>query len=175
MKSRKILILLILSLAFNLAFVSTFAYRLLQKDRSVRNFQRRGHSIRESIQNKLNLTEEQRRRREELHRELVDKIRKIRRELGKERRVLGDLILSENPDSALIEEKIGRIGKLQTEMEKEVVYQIFKEKAIYTPEQRKYFLDMIRRRLKYSGRRRTPEKADQESSSKFNKNKTEAK
>jgi hypothetical protein len=75
------------------------------------------------------------------------KIHEIRARLFDEKIRLSELLVNDPVDTLLIEKKIETIGRLQADMEKEVVYQLLKEKAELDPEQRPRFLKVVTERL----------------------------
>jgi len=95
----------------------------------------------------MKLSPEKMEKLERIHESFYPRIRPIRIQLVHERRELGDLLMEEKPDTLIIEERLERIGELQTKIEREVVYQLLREKDILDKEERERFLNIVVRRL----------------------------
>jgi len=144
MKKQGILIALIFSMVFNVAFLCGLGYRVWEKKRS-KEFSL--HSQRHYRKERIVLSPEQKEQRDRIRKTFSPKIQSIRSELHRERCALGDLLMKDEPDTVLIEKKIDQIGKLQTDIEREVIYHLLREKSILTPDQRQQFLNTVLRRL----------------------------
>lgn len=146
-KQKTILIVMVVSLVFNAAFLGGLAYRLHDKSKHSesifeRRFVREGRPGKE----RLELSPELRESLRHIHEEFSPVIRDIRDRLRKERHDLLELLVVEDSDSLAIEEKLRRIGKFQLEIEREVVHRLFREKEMLPLEQRRQFLEMMTRR-----------------------------
>ena len=145
MKSRTIKFVFILSLIFNVAFLGGLGYRLLGK-RPV-PFLRHRLLKGKGYYEHFHCPPEIRERLRCIQREFPKKISSIRPHLFTERTILADLLKSETPDSILIEQQLDKISNLQKEIEREVVYQLLREKNEMPPEMREQFLDIVVKRL----------------------------
>ncbi len=144
MKTKTITVLLILSLLFNIAFISGLGYRVFRKSHKEHSQQKEAPSrTRES----LNLTEEQKAKLDEFRKMFSPKADQIRDRLVEERKVLVDLVTKEKIDSLEIENQLKQVGKFQMEMERKVVFQMISEKRIMNPEQREIFNRILTHRI----------------------------
>ena len=64
-----------------------------------------------------------------------------------ERRALGQLLITEEPDTFRIELRLKNIAKYQTDIERNIVYFMFEEKKHFDPEERKKYIDRVIRRI----------------------------
>ncbi len=138
---------LILSLLFNIAFISSLGYHLWktregQKPPHNRVVQQKRFSFK-----RMRFTPDQRVRLREMRKKFPQSIWPLRKKLAEERRALGKLLMEEKPDTIRIDERLHRIGELQTKMEKEVVFQMLKERNVLNPEQRKQFFRIMEKHL----------------------------
>jgi Spy/CpxP family protein refolding chaperone len=147
MKNRLITIALIASVAFNFAFLGALTYRLIER-RGRREF-----IVRKMMKGKgfphefMELSPEQEVCLEEIREVFHPEIRKIREKLHHERRELGDLLRKEPPDTQLMDKQLERIGQLQNQIEREVFYQLLKEKALLDSAQQEDYVCIIEDRL----------------------------
>ena len=147
MKNRKIVLALILSLAFNVAFLGTLGYRSWKKGRFPRSHSYREREDRRYFHEKLKLAPEQKQHLEQIRKEFSPRIKPIRIDLIQRRRALANLLIEDMPDSLEIERQLRDIGKLQMDIEREVVHQLLREKDILPQEERERYLNMIARRM----------------------------
>ncbi len=162
MKDRKLVYVLIVSVAFNLAFLGALGYRLWEKrDRpksrsywSSRN--RRFHG------EDTTLCPESRERLEHIRENCVSRLNPIRMRLFQERKALGDLLLTEEPDSLQIEKNLERIAESQLDMEREVAFYLLRVKGVLPSEEKKWFMDVLVKRLgrKHGSSMKLPSKED---------------
>ncbi|NQT24365.1 periplasmic heavy metal sensor [candidate division KSB1 bacterium] len=145
---------LILSLAFNMGFLGAFVFQQIQNKRHVMtcpepriiHLNTSSDSTGEHlIWLEIEPDQEQRILKSRLHFE--PKVHEIRARLFDEKIKLSELLVNDAVDTILIEKKIETIGHLQAEIEKEVVYQLLKEKDELDPEQSHRFLKVVTERL----------------------------
>lgn len=147
MKNRRLFFALILSLAFNVAFLGTLGYRLLNKGTTSESSRHRFTRDQRSSRERVKFSPEQKERLKQLREHFYPRIKTIRSELANDRKVLVDLLMEDKPDSLQIEKSLNLIGKHQMELEREVVYQLLKEKEVLPPELRQHYLNMVVKRL----------------------------
>ncbi len=145
MQKKWIWLCLILSMAFNVAFLGALGYRLWTR--------KHGPPAREEFARRTppregpGLRQEQKERFDAMHKEFFPRIRAIRVQLRSERDALAALLKEENPDTNRIHARLDKISGLQAQIEKQVVFQMLKEKAILDPPQREAFVQRILRRM----------------------------
>lgn len=146
MQKKWIWLCLILSLVFNVAFIGALGYKTWTRrhGRPPADERMRREPPREDGPR---LRREQRERFREMHKEFFPRIRAIRERLRGERDALAALLKEENPDTSRIYAQLERISGLQAQIEKQVVFQMLKEKAILDPSQRDAFVQRILRRM----------------------------
>ena len=161
MKKRTITIIVILSLAFNVAFIGSLGYRLWQKNREVdtrfsRFDRRNGETIERDRRNeefpeRPVFWPEEREQIEEIRKMFEPRINEIQGKLTEKRRALGILLMEEHveedPDTFIIYEHIDEIGALQTELEKEVTRQILMARTVLDSAGQRQFFWMLGRRM----------------------------
>jgi hypothetical protein len=74
-------------------------------------------------------------------------IGKIREKLHQERKKLGNLLRQEPPDTQLMDKQLDRIGELQNQIEREVLKQMLKEKALLDSAQQENYICIIEDKL----------------------------
>jgi Spy/CpxP family protein refolding chaperone len=147
MKNRWVFLGLIVSLAFNFAFLGALTYRLIER-RSTR-----GPVVHRIIKDRgfshefMELRPEQEMCLQEIREVFHPEIRKIREKLHHERKRLGDLLRQEPPDTQLMDKQLERIGELQNQIEREVLRQMLKEKALLDSAQQEDYICIIEDRL----------------------------
>ena len=108
---------------------------------------KRRRSRRLNIQGYLDLipdlSEEQRRRVQEIRRVFLPKVAKIRQQLYLKRAELADLLFTESPDRQKIFAVADEILHHQSELEHEVIDHILEERQILTPAQERRFYTII--------------------------------
>lgn len=147
MKNRRVFFALILSLAFNVAFLGTLGYRLLNKGTTSESSRHRVTHDQRSSRERIKFSKEQKERLKQLREHFYPRIKAIRSELVNDRKALVDLLMEDKPDSLQIEKSLNRLGQRQMELEREVVYQLLKEKEVLPPELRQHYLNMVMKRL----------------------------
>ena len=147
MKKNKLLFGLILSLLFNVGFISSLGYHLWKRREIQKTFKDQVAQQKHFIPKKMRFTHEQRMHLRKIRRTFLYRIWPLRKKLAEEREALGKLLMNDKPDTILIEKKLHEIGELQTKMEKEVVFQILREKDVLTPQQREQFFRVVEKRL----------------------------
>ncbi|MBN2029212.1 periplasmic heavy metal sensor [bacterium] len=160
MKKRTTTIILILSLAFNVAFLGSLGYRLWQKNREadsrLTRFDRRNEESvererpTEEFPERPNFRPEEMAQIEEIRQMFEPRIREIQDELMEKRRAL--IMLMEeheeiDPDTFTIYEHIDEIGDLQAELEKEVTRQILMARTVLDSAGQRQFFWMLGRRM----------------------------
>jgi Spy/CpxP family protein refolding chaperone len=164
MKNRKIVLALILSLAFNAAFLGTLGYRAWKKSRLPGSDVYQESDGRKHFHEKLKLTPEQKQHLEEIREEFSPRIKPIRIDLIQRRRALANLLIENTLDSLEIETRLQDISKLQMDIEREVIHQLLREKDLLPQEEWERYLNMIARRMgsKFGPSFRDPRKHKQE-------------
>ncbi|MCJ7812889.1 periplasmic heavy metal sensor, partial [bacterium] len=150
MNKRTMIIILILSLAFNLAFMGSLGYKLWQKkdiDTRAPRFDRQNGESPEQ----MNFRQEEREQIDKIRETFEPKINEIQSKLMEERKQLGSLLMEEHladhPDTLLIYQHIDEIGRLQTELEKEVTHQLFMARTVLDSAGQRQFFWMLGRRM----------------------------
>lgn len=153
-KQKSILIVMIVSLVFNAAFIGALAYRLHQRAKhpmppfASRMMRERVAGERKEIPEGL------RERMRIVHDRFSPRMQELWGQLRAERSALVELLMADEPDSMMVENRLKRIGEFQLDIEREVVHRLFREKDLLPLEQRRQFLEMVTRRL--GGSRRPP-------------------
>jgi hypothetical protein len=75
------------------------------------------------------------------------RISDIRRRLFEQRRALSELMIADKPDTVRINEVIERIGGLQVQIEKEIIYGVLKEESIHGAPIRRNMMRLFHERL----------------------------
>ena len=151
---RKITILFIVSLAFNVAFLAALGYRTWEKKNQTSRAETQRRSDRTSSRRDREPAPEWKAHYERLRTQFSPKIKPLQEQLCDERKALGQLLLAEEPDTLNIETRLQNIGKLQTDIERGIVYFVFEEKKFFNPEQRKRYLDRVIKRIENGSSRR---------------------
>ena len=147
MKKRFLVITLIVSLVFNLAFIGALGYRLWFRRHKAPSHSR---TTRERVQDRERFAPppELEERIAALRSVFIPKVRSHRKDLSAAREDLISLFEQDNPDSMGIETVLHRIGQLQLNLDREVVFYMLQRKAILPPEHRDRFLEGMKRRLR---------------------------
>jgi hypothetical protein len=147
MKNRWMFFGLIVSLAFNFAFLGALTYRLIERHGN------QGPVIRKVMKGRgfplefMELRPDQEMCMQEMREVFHPEIGKIREKLHHERKKLGDLLREEPPDTQLMDQQLERIGELQNQIEKEVLKQLLKEKALLDSTQQENYICIIEDKL----------------------------
>lgn len=99
----------------------------------------------------IQLSDEQKQKADEIRKNFLPKVERIRWELRQKRLYLNDLIFAPNPDMRAIDNISWDISDLQAKLEREVIDHILQEKEILTSEQRKQFYGIIRKEFEKGG------------------------
>jgi hypothetical protein len=89
----------------------------------------------------------ERERMEEFRNMMNPRISDIRRRLFEQRRALSELMIADKPDTVRINEVIERIGGLQVQIEKEIIYGVLKEESIHGAPIRRNMMRLFHERL----------------------------
>ncbi len=147
MNKKLVLILLAVSLAFNLAVVLTFGHHWIMK----RYFER-GHGPHMFFQNKLkkmlDLTDQQVAQMEKDHQEMKKTMDPLREELQKKREELFTLVDTDPVDEKKVDELINDISLSQAKIEKAIISRSINMRKDMTPEQQKKFKEFIHKNFK---------------------------
>lgn len=137
MKGKSLSILLIFSLALNLAVFGTFIFfKLIKPDFYRPNFER-------SSMIDKNFNEEQREQLFKKFRELHRATKAGRQEIIKLENEMFDLLLSDSTNKEEVNLLVEEIGKLKLEQSKLVINRLFESKDILNKEQRARFMRML--------------------------------
>jgi len=137
-----------ISVAFNCAFLGAVGYRLWLRHQKLTLQEKNIHKgPKEKGFESLFLRSEQREDLRRLRKQLQPRILEIRNRLKEEREILGELLISDTIDTTMLQKQLEKVGRLQTEIEKEVIRELFYEREILDPEQRKHFLRIIVKRM----------------------------
>ena len=157
MKKRTTTIIVILSLAFNVAFIGSLGYRLWQKNRDTdtrfsRFDRRNGETVERERLNEESperpvFRPEEMEQIQEIRQMFEPRINEIRGDLNEKRMAFGTLLMEEHQDSLQIYQLIDEIGKLQTELEKEVTRQILMARTVLDSAGQRQFFWMLGRRM----------------------------
>jgi hypothetical protein len=108
-------------------------------------FRRSGESPR--LGSRLSLDKVQQRKMRGMRGSLLEGIKPVRDELEAKREDLVDLLILEEPDRIVIDQKIGEINSLQSQIQHAVIDSLLREKEFLNPMQQKEYFDVISRRL----------------------------
>lgn len=145
-KKRSILVIMIVSLVFNAAFLGSLVYRLHERSKYPESRRSRGPAREHASREHPEMSGELRKRMHEVHERFSPRIRELRGRIRGERDVLMGILMAEDPDSTAVENQLRRIGEFQLDLEREVVHRLFREKDLLPLEQRRQFLEMVTRR-----------------------------
>jgi len=96
-----------------------------------------GHGEHRAMMEKMNLTDDQTRKLEDIRYQHQKKAITMRADLESARLDLGRMMRADQPDSRAINSQIDKIGQARTTLEKDRVAQMLEMRAILTPEQLK--------------------------------------
>lgn len=144
MKSKLLMVLLILSLGFNIGFMATFGHHWLMK-KEFANCPKENSWHKAKVKKMLNLTDEQVQVMEKDRKELQYVINPIREELKNKRTELFNLLDTDNIDKAKLEKLIAEISSLQMAIEKNVIEHSINIRKNLTPEQQKKFKTFLKK------------------------------
>ncbi|MFQ5805435.1 MAG: Spy/CpxP family protein refolding chaperone [Phycisphaerae bacterium] len=138
-------LLLIISLAFNAGFGTTFGVRTYRH--YCRGGGHGGGTSLGSLHEKLNLTPEQEARMNAAREELLQEVDELRRELSVETEALAELVTAPEPDRAAIAAQLGNVASLREQIQQRVVEHFLELKRLLGPDQREGFDEIIRRHI----------------------------
>jgi Spy/CpxP family protein refolding chaperone len=139
---RKLIVLgILLLIAINISVLATIGYRWKC---GYRGKSCGGCVPGEFICQKLLLSDSQKQSMEACRKVFTEGIDKKREVLNHKRNELVELIGQPTPETEKIDSLLVDIGTAQTELEKDVVNHILREKGLLSPEQQKKFLDLIK-------------------------------
>jgi len=146
MKEKLIIFLLIFSLTINVAALVTMGYFWGRGEGGGEAVLRRsGESPR--LGSRLSLDKVQQRKMRGMRGSLFEGIKPVRDELEAKREDLVNLLTIEDPDRIVIDQKIGEINNLQSQIQRAVIDSLLREKDFLNPMQQKEYFDVISRRL----------------------------
>ena len=137
-------LLIVLSIALNVAFISVWAVQTVRAHWPTQAADE--SKVWCPLHRRLNVTDEQWRRIEPRILEFRARSQTICAEMTRLRTELIDLIASDNPDREAIAAKQGKIRAGREQMQKLVVERLLAEKEVLTDEQQKKLFDLIRQR-----------------------------
>jgi len=146
MKSKVIILLLIISLGINIGLI----VRLTLQRPMVKRFEERDirHGWRQGgLRHRLDLNENQLKAIEAMHETTFVKMDVIRETLELKREELINIIKESQPDKAKIQTLIKEIANMQAQIELGFTENILMMKKVLTPEQQQQFFDVFKRRL----------------------------
>ncbi len=150
MKKNKLLVFLIISLAFNLAVLGVFAFHRFSNDGSERlsggDDQCDSHVCRQFARNFGLPHASAERFATEMGRHREDEQR-LRRKIGDARMELMSLFHEQKPDSVAIEEKVEEISGLQGELEKIMIRRLLRVNSVLSDSERVRFNRILMRRM----------------------------
>lgn len=141
MKARTLSIILIFSLALNLAVVGTFIFRMI--DAPPDSLFPPGGPDKMPFFNEMGLDENQRDEMFRMMHEFRHANRENRRIISKLEHELFQAIRSENADSTQIDQLVERIGQLRIEHSKQAINHFRQYKDFLTPRQQDHFFRML--------------------------------
>jgi len=146
MKSKVIILLLIISLGINIGLIIRLALQRPMvkrfEERDIRHGWRRG-----GLGHRLNLNENQLKAIETMHESTYVKMNVIRETLELKRAELTNILKEAQPDTARIQPLIKEIANLQAQIELGLTENILMMKKELTPEQQQQFFELFKRRL----------------------------
>lgn len=152
MMSKTLILLLIVSLAVNLAAALTFGYYWWSEKHNTRETVGRWGMDKPDVKpdilrRRLDLSKEQVERIEKERRALASEMRSLRLESSRARRELMALLEDEDIDRGRADSLLSEVASLQAEIERKVFEHLAEMKGVLTPEQREHLLHLLQRRL----------------------------
>lgn len=146
MKSKIIIILLIISLGINIGLIVRLAWQRPMPsrigERDLRHGWRQG-----GLRHRLDLNENQLKAIEAIHDSTLVKMKVIRDTLELKRAELTNILKEAQPDTARIQPLIKEIANLQAQIELGFAENLLAMKKVLTPEQQQQFFELFKRRL----------------------------
>ena len=146
MKSKWIIILLIFSLAVNIAAVVTIGIqwsRHFTRHHPLLSEPPFSERHRETFRRRLELTEDQFRKVREVQDRLAEEMETQHSLLREKRQALVDQLRAPDPDREMIDSLLVEISVLQADIERKVVDNLLEMKGVLTPAQREKLLSLI--------------------------------
>lgn len=138
-------LLVIVSLAFNVGFGTTFGVR------TYRHYCRGGGDgngkARRSLRETLNLSPEQTAQMDAARKKLLVQVDELRQQLSVEREALAELVTAGEPDLAAMATQLDSVASLRREIQQRVLEHLLEMKKLLRPEQREAFDEVIRRHI----------------------------
>ena len=147
MKKKLILILLAVSLAFNLAVIGTFGHHFMMRNMFGRG-PGEGPLHKHALGKMLGMSDAQVQLMEKDREEMRKLMQPMREELQKNREELFALVDADNVDTVKVDAIVNQISTLQGKIEKTLVSHSIKIRKNMTSEQRKKFTEFIRTSFK---------------------------
>jgi Spy/CpxP family protein refolding chaperone len=154
-RQRWLVLGLLLSIAFNCAFLGAFGYRLMQKRKHRTEWtQRMGRIEHEPMrpegpgggpgfEDELKMGPAQREHLKHLRDTFFPLMHQSHERIFEKRKELAKMIASTKVDTAAIGRTLDEIGRMQIEIEQKVVRQMLKERELMDPKQREQFNRII--------------------------------
>ncbi|MFB0509409.1 MAG: Spy/CpxP family protein refolding chaperone [bacterium] len=148
MKTKIVIIILVISLGINVGFVASYVYQQLtvkrfeERDIAKRSWRRGG------LRRKLNLGENQLKAIEAMQEKASLKMQAVRETLKIKREDLTGLLKKPQLDKSRLQTLIKEIANLQAEIELVLSENIWQVKEVLTPEQQQQFFKLFNGRLK---------------------------
>jgi len=142
MKNKLLTFGLILLFVVNISALVTFAYNRWVKPPSKFHLPSSVESA-SLMQGQLSLSREQLKCFGDIRSSYEAEIKEIQAQIQEKRRTLVGEMKKETPDMGSLDKLIEEISRLQAEMQKKAVLNLFKEKEVLTPEQREKFFRMF--------------------------------
>lgn len=136
---------LIVSLAFNAGFGTTFGVRSYRHH--CRDSRHGENASLAGFHDELNLTPEQEGPMRAAKEKLFEQLDQLEQAIRAERETLGQLLTASETDKAAIGLQLDKIASLQRQVQQCVVYHLLEEKELLAPRQQKAFNEIIRRRV----------------------------
>jgi Spy/CpxP family protein refolding chaperone len=152
MMSKTLVLLLIVSLAVNLAAAVTFGYYWWSERHTTREFGRRWSMERPEVEpdmlrRRLDLSKEQMETIEKERQALASDMRSLRLRSSRARRELMELLEEEEIDRGRADSLLSEVASLQADIERKVFEHLARMRRVLTPEQREHLLHLLQRRL----------------------------
>lgn len=143
MKHRYTTLILVFSISFNIAFLIAWGVNRLNTQKTTQDT---SASDTQEKQNKK-LTPEWEAHYDRLCENLTPVIREIRKNLAVERQSLGLLLHDQNANSSQIAAQLQRIGELQLDIERRIVFFVLEERDLFSPAESKRYMDKVVKRI----------------------------
>lgn len=138
-------LLVIVSLAFNVGFGTTFGVRTYRHHG--RGGEHGNSSARRSLHEALNLSTEQTAQMDAAREKLLGQVDELRQQLGVESEALAELVTADEPDSAAMAAQLDSVASLRRQIQQRVLEHFLEVKELLRPDQREAFDEVIRRHI----------------------------